>query len=139
IPVAVASAVASVLRVPLLGGGPMFAVTPHAALGLDGLGWSLGVGLIAGVGAGLASLLVYAFEDLFHKLPIHWMWWPAIGGVVVGVGGYLNPQALGVGYDVIEKLLRGELLGGALVALVVVKWIIWSASLGSGTSGGVLA
>ncbi len=139
IPVAVAAAVASALRVPLLGGGPMFAVTPHAALGLDGLGWAAGVGLLAGVGAGLASQLVYGFEDLFHKLPVHWMWWPAIGGLAVGLGGLLDPRVLGVGYDLIHGLLRGELLGGALIGLLLIKAFVWAIALGSGTSGGVLA
>src|SRR6185295_9963223 len=80
-----------------------------------------------------------AFEDLFQKLPIHWMWWPAIGGLVVGIGGLIYPHALGVGYDTIERLLRGELVGPALLLLIIVKWTIWSVSLGSGTSGGVLA
>src|SRR5262249_57769083 len=77
--------------------------------------------------------------DLFRRLPVHWMWWPALGGLAVGVGGLFQPRALGVGYDVIEDLLRGNVVLGALVPLIVVKCCIWSVALGSGTSGGVLA
>lgn len=87
----------------------------------------------------LLTLSVYTFEDLFEKLPIHWMWWPALGGLVVGLGGFIYPHALGVGYDTIEQLLQGKFIGMAVVLLMLVKWIIWSVSLGSGTSGGVLA
>jgi len=83
--------------------------------------------------------LVYACEDAFHKLPIHWMWWPIVGGAVVGLGGLLYPRALGVGYDTIHDLLTGRLVGIALLGLVVTKAVIWAVALGSGTSGGVLA
>jgi len=72
-------------------------------------------------------------------LPVHWMWWPAIGGLVVGIGGFLQPHALGVGYDTIAELLRGEFFPQALCGLILVKGIIWAIALGSGTSGGVLA
>src|SRR5438034_124735 len=78
-------------------------------------------------------------EDLFRKLPIHWMWWPVLGGAVVGLGGLLYPRALGVGYDTIDDLLAGRLVGVALVGLMLTKAVIWAAALGSGTSGGVLA
>ncbi len=139
IPVALSAVVASVLRVPLLGSGPIFPVPPHAPLGGAELGFVVLVGLIAGLAAGVLTFMVYAFEDLFTKLPIHWMWWPAIGGLFVGIGGWINPDALGVGYDTIHNLLRGNLVGAALVSLLVVKATIWSLSLGSGTSGGVLA
>ncbi len=73
------------------------------------------------------------------KLPIHWMWWPAIGGIVVGVGGLIAPRALGVGYDVIRDLFAGNLVGGVVLALLIAKAIMWAVALGSGTSGGVLA
>src|SRR5206468_9876665 len=87
IPVSVASAVASVLRVPLLGPGPIFPVHPHATLGAEGLIVALVVGIIAGLASGVLTALVYGFEDLFERLPVHWMWWPAIGGLFVGIGG----------------------------------------------------
>ena len=82
---------------------------------------------------------VYYFEDLFGKLPVHWMWWPAIGGIVVGVGGLVFPQALGVGYDVIGELVKGDRALHLVLGVLIVKWLIWSVALGSGTSGGVLA
>ena len=88
----------------------------------------------------LLTVAVYAAEDAFHRLPIHWMWWPAIGGLVVGVGGLIQPRALGVGYDIIDELLTGRVRRrGRCVALIVVKAVIWAIALGSGTSGGVLA
>jgi len=87
----------------------------------------------------LLTQAVYAAEDGFQHLPIHWMWWPAIGGLVIGIGGYIFPQALGVGYDVIGDLLQGDVAGRVIVGVLIVKSIIWSFSLGSGTSGGVLA
>ena len=139
IPVAIASAVAAALRVPLLGAGPIFPVTAHAPLGSEGLILALVVGIVAGLASGLLTALVYGFEDLFSKLPIHWMWWPAIGGLFVGIGGYLDPRVLGVGYDTIHSLLRGELIGGVVIGLLVGKALVWAISLGSGTSGGVLA
>jgi chloride channel protein, CIC family len=83
--------------------------------------------------------LVYGCEDAFQKLPIHWMWWPMIGGVVVGLGGLIEPQALSVGYDNIAAMLQGETPPKAALLLLVFKAIIWSVALGSGTSGGVLA
>jgi CBS domain-containing protein len=83
--------------------------------------------------------MVYACEDAFQHLPIHWMWWPAIGGVVIGIGGVIEPHALGVGYDNIAALLTGHLTMAAILRLMLVKSIIWSVALGSGTSGGVLA
>ena len=83
--------------------------------------------------------MVYGAEDAFQRLPIHWMWWPAIGGLVVGLGGLIFPQALGVGYDTIGNLLRGDVARGTIVGILLVKSIIWAVALGSGTSGGVLA
>jgi len=139
IPVAIASAVAAIIRVPLLGSGAIFPVTMHSALGAEGLIIAFVVGISAGLASGLLTTLVYACEDLFAKLPIHWMWWPAIGGLFVGLGGWLDPRVLGVGYDTIHSLLKGEILGAAVIGLLIGKSLVWSLSLGSGTSGGVLA
>ena len=139
IPVAIASAVAGALRIPLLGGGAIFPVTPHQPLNSEGLIAALLVGLIAGLASGLLTALVYGCEDLFEKLPVHWMWWPALGGLFVGLGGFIDPRVLGVGYDTIHALLRGEVVGMALVGLLIGKALVWSVALGSGTSGGVLA
>ncbi|HTT95977.1 MAG TPA: chloride channel protein [Solirubrobacterales bacterium] len=140
IPVAAAVAVATVLRVPLLGGGPMFPA-PTGALHLDGAAYGLCLlsGALAGLLALLATVLVYLSEDGFARLPVHWMWWPAIGGLIIGLGGLVVPQALGVGYDVIEAELNGSIALHLIVGILIVKTLIWSLSLGSGTSGGVLA
>ena len=140
IPVVLASATAALARRHLLGTGPLFPVPAHHPLeSPSAIASCVLCGLLAGGFASLLTLSVYAFEDLFQKLPIHWMWWPPIGGVVIGLGGIVEPRALGVGYDLIEQLLKGELVGSVIIVLVAVKWTIWSASLGSGTSGGVLA
>lgn len=139
IPVAIASAVAAVVRVPLLGSGAIFPVTTHAPLGAEGMTIALIAGIAAGLASGALTALVYFCEDVFTKLPIHWMWWPAIGGLFVGIGGWLDPRVLGVGYDTIHALLRGELVGPMVIGLLIGKAVVWSISLGSGTSGGVLA
>lgn len=139
IPVTIASIVASGLRLFLLGPGPIFPVPVHIApTGIELL-LAAAVGVVAGFGSGLLTTLVYTFEDLFQRLPMHWMWWPALGAVFVGLGGVWEPRVLGVGYDVIHSLLRGELLGPFVMGLLIAKALVWSLSLGSGTSGGVLA
>jgi H+/Cl- antiporter ClcA/CBS domain-containing protein len=139
IPVAVAAAVGGTVRVPLLGAGPIFPVQAHAALDAEGLMAALLVGIVAGLASGLLTAMVYFFEDAFAKLPIHWMWWPAIGGLLVGIGGLIEPKVLGVGYDTIQELLNGQLIGAAVLGLLFGKALVWSIALGSGTSGGVLA
>ncbi|HEX6971297.1 MAG TPA: chloride channel protein [Limnochordia bacterium] len=139
IPVATASLVAAVVRIPLLGRGPLFPAATAADLPLGAIGVALLIGLLMGLAAGLLTEGVYAAEDLFHKLPLHWTWWPALGGLAVGIGGYFFPRALGVGYDVLEELAAGQLVGGALIGLMLAKAVIWMIALGSGTSGGVLA
>jgi H+/Cl- antiporter ClcA len=140
IPVVAAVAVASVVRVPLLGSGAVFQA-PAGALHLDVAAYGLCVvaGILAGLLALLATTLVYLSEDTFQRLPVHWMWWPAIGGLVIGAGGLIVPQALGVGYNVIEAELNGTIALNLIVGILIVKTLIWSLSLGSGTSGGVLA
>lgn len=139
IPVATAAIIASVVRVPLLGVSPIFPVATHAMLEPRALALALLVGVCAGFVSGFLTALVYACEDAFAKLPLHWMWWPALGGLFVGLGGLLDPRVLGVGYETIHGLLRGEILGAALVGLIFAKGIVWAVALGSGTSGGVLA
>jgi CIC family chloride channel protein len=139
VPVAVAAMVAGALRVPLLGSGPIFPLEAHAALPIRGLALAVAVGIVAGLGSGVLTRLVYLFEDLFLKLPVHWMWWPILGGVCVGIGGLIDPRVLGVGYDTIHSLLSGHILGQSALLLLVVKAVVWSVALGSGTSGGVLA
>jgi len=99
----------------------------------------VGVGIVAGLQSGLLTRLLYATEDLFERLPVHWMWRPLIGGIALGLGGLIDPRALGVGYDDIQALLSGDLAGGSAALLLVVKAAIWLVALSSGTSGGVLA
>ena len=140
VPVALASATAAVLRRYLIDAGPLFPVAAHPTdIGLAGLAGCVVAGLLAGALSAILTAAVYASEDGFARLPIHWAWWPAIGGVVVGVGGLFFPQALGVGYETIGALLQGEVSTRVIVGILIVKAIIWSVSLGSGTSGGVLA
>jgi CIC family chloride channel protein len=140
IPVALASAVAAVVRRYILGFGPLFPVPLHPLfIGPKGLLGCALVGLLAGVLSSLLTLSVYAAEDAFQKLPIHWMWWPMIGGLAIGLGGLVFPQALGVGYDTIGALLQGTVTTRVILGVLLVKWFIWAVSLGSGTSGGVLA
>ncbi len=139
IPVTISALVAFVCRKSLLGEGAVFEVVKHSDLGASFTGWAALIGAVVGVGAILATTLVYRFEDLFGKLKVHWMWWPAIGAVVVGVAGYFDARVMSVGYESIHALLRGEMVMGAVVSLVVLKALVWSVALGSGTSGGVLA
>ncbi len=140
VPFALACARAMAARHFLFETGPLFPVV--APVAGDDIGVLLGC-VLAGAGAGLLSLAmtksVYIFEDLFARLPVHWMWWPAIGAVAIGIGGVIEPRALGVGYDVIGDLLHGHIAIAAIATLVLVKWAIWAIALGSGTSGGVLA
>jgi len=140
IPVALASATAGVARRYLIGVGPLFPAPNHPVFA--GI-WALVGCVIAGLLAGLLSTIltaaVYAAEDAFQRLPVHWMWWPAIGGAVVGLGGLAFPQALGVGYETIGELVQGDVAKGTLAGILLVKSVIWAVALGSGTSGGVLA
>jgi chloride channel protein, CIC family len=140
IPVALASATAAAARRYLMGRGPLFPVPAHPLfIGPSGLLGCVACGLLAGALALVLTQAVYAAEDAFARLEIHWMWWPALGGLVIGLGGLVFPQALGVGYDVIASLLRGDAPVRVILGVLVVKSVIWSVSLGSGTSGGVLA
>lgn len=139
IPVALAAGVAGALRVAFLGTGPIFPVSMHAPLSGPMLLIACLVGLAAGLASGVLTTLVYFFEDVFQRLPIHWMWWPILGGLAVGIGGLIDPRVLGVGYDVIHQLLRGEMIGTMVLGLLLIKALVWSIALGSGTSGGVLA
>ena len=139
IPVGAASAAATLLRGVLITTNPLFPIAPTPIPTAAMLGAAIVVGVFAGGLSTVLTYFVYAAEDAFRKLPIHWMWWPTIGGLVIGIGGFFSPRALGVGYDTIDALLLGNIALGVVVLLVIVKASIWSISLGSGTSGGVLA
>jgi H+/Cl- antiporter ClcA len=138
LPVAVACAVAGFSRSLFFHSGPLFPLQTSEVT-LVCLFSSFLCGLACGGLSWILSTSLYKVEDAFGKLPIHWMWWPAIGAVAVGIGGYLQPRAFGVGYDVIGDLLQNHLIAGAALALLLCKAVMWVLALGSGTSGGVLA
>jgi H+/Cl- antiporter ClcA/predicted transcriptional regulator len=139
IPVVVAAVAAIWWRPLLFGAGPLFPFAAVPTLPWWGIGACAGVGVLVGVQSALLTVLLYRIEDAFEHLPVHWMWWPALGGLVVGLGGMVEPRALGVGYDVIADLLRGDLAARAMLTMLIVKAAIWLVALSSGTSGGVLA
>jgi CIC family chloride channel protein len=139
IPVTAAVVVAAGWRPMLFGAGPLFPFAADPVLPWWGLLLCAGVGVVAGVQSGVLTKLLYGCEDLFERLPIHWMWWPMIGGVVIGLGGLIDPRALGVGYDNIGALLGGQFGVSSATGLLLVKAGIWIVALSSGTSGGVLA
>lgn len=139
VPVVAGALIAYAWRPLLIGSGPMFPMTAD----IPGESWTLlasaGVGLVVGLEAAFLSTSLYRVEDIFHRLPVHWMWWPAIGAVVVGLGGLIDAHVLGAGYGNIEALLNATLPFKIVLSLLLVKAIVWLVALGSGTSGGVLA
>ncbi|TAL73247.1 MAG: chloride channel protein [Burkholderiaceae bacterium] len=138
LPVTLACTVAGFLRPVWTQGGPLFAMaTPEPSAAA--IASCIAAGLASGALSSAMTNSLYFIEDSFNRLRLHWMWWPALGGLVIGLGGYLEPRALGVGYDVIGDVLANHLALTAVAALLVVKTIIWLVALGSGTSGGVLA
>ncbi len=139
IPVTLASASATAVRIFFVGTAPIFALKNVAQPGSLALVIYLLMGLVIGVCSVFVTKSVYFVEDSFDKLPIHWMWWPAIGAVAVGVIGFFAPHTMGVGYDNIDRILNGSIFGEALIVLFILKFISWAISLGSGTSGGTLA
>src|SRR6185312_12453194 len=139
VPVVVAVLIAALCRPFLIGSGALFPFAAVPVLPWWGLGMCIAVGILAGLQSALMTLCLYAIEDFFHRLPIHWMWWPALGGLIVGIGGYFEPSALGVGYDNIRQLLGAGLDSHGATLLLFVKAAIWLVALSSGTSGGVLA
>jgi CIC family chloride channel protein len=139
IPVVMAVIVSATCRPFLFGSGPLFPVSSHVVLPWWGIVAAIGVGLVAGLQSGAMTLALYRLEDLFDRLPIHWMWWPALGGLLVGAGGLIEPRALGVGYDIIGDLLNDQMASPEAARLLLVKSAVWLVALSSGTSGGVLA
>lgn len=139
IPVALASATATAVRYAFDGAQPVFHMPDLAQPGGGALAIYVLIGAIVGVVSVAVTRAVYAIEDGFERLPINWMWWPAIGGLVVGVVGYFDQRTLGVGYENITNIISGNLGLSAIVSLAVLKFVSWSIALGSGTSGGTLA
>ena len=144
--IGIAAATADALRMVMAGAGlvspqPLFPVPAHVPLAGVALLGAAAIGIATGLGAWLMTQAVYRAEDIFKRLTghLHWMWWPMIGGLIIGLGGLIDSRALGVGYDTIHVELLGQLGVGALLLLFVVKLVIWSGGLGGGTSGGILA
>jgi len=113
--------VAAAWRPFIIGHGPLFPFSGHLDLPWWGVFLYIAVGIVGGLQSGLLTLLLYKAEDLFERLPIHWMWWPAIGGLLVGLGGLIEPRALGVGYDIIAGLLNDKIITSHVVSILVVK------------------
>jgi len=139
VPVVTAVLVALAWRPLLIGSGPLFPFAAPTPAGIEPVAISACLGVVTGLLAAFLSFLLYRIEDGFHRLPIHLMWWPAIGAVVVGIGGLFDLRVLGAGYGSIQELLDGNLILKAVLLLLIVKAIVWLVALGSGTSGGILA
>ena len=139
IPVALAAAAATAVRVAFRGSGTDFAIGTLAQAHGEALVFYTLIGAIVGAAAAYVTRITYGIEDLFEKLPVHWAWWPAIGAVFLGVIGYFQPRVLGIGYENITSIINGEIVGSALAVFVIAKFLAWSIYLGSGTSGGTLA
>ncbi|HEX6521458.1 MAG TPA: chloride channel protein [Streptosporangiaceae bacterium] len=144
VPIGISVGVAAIIRNILAAhhlilAAPLFPVPPHGAFSSISVIAAAAVGIACGLLAWVLTGAVYGVEDLFKKLPIHWAWWPAIGGLIIGAGGLIEPKALGVGYSVIAAELNGKIVISGLITLLIVKLVIWSMGLGSGTSGGILA
>ena len=139
VPVALAAATATAVRIAFMGSAPIFPMENIVEPSGRALAAYIVLGAVVGFFSVYVTRAVYILEDGFDKLPVHWMWWPAIGAVVVGVIGYFLPHTMGVGYDNIEHIVAGNIVGSALFALVVLKFVSWAVALASGTSGGTLA
>jgi chloride channel protein, CIC family len=139
LPVALAATAATAVRIAKYGAEPVFALPDVAQPGGEALAFYVVLGAFLGLASIVATRAVYAVEDAFARLPIHWMWWPALGGLCVGLVGYLQPRTLGVGYSNIEDILGGHLSLGFVAVLCSAKFVSWVFALGSGTSGGTLA
>jgi CIC family chloride channel protein len=139
IPVALACVTGAGMHFLLFGHEPVFAMPSIPAASNGALAIYVLLGAVVGVVAAGVSRSIYWIEDQFDKLPIHWMWWPAIGAIAIGVTGFFAPHTMGVGYDNIQRLLTGATPLKVILFLCILKYLAWSISLGSGTSGGTLA
>src|SRR5258707_2389561 len=139
IPLVIASTLATAVHIQLLGRGPMFAVAPIDFGIPRALPFYLLLGVICGLAAVGFSNALYWVEDQFEKLPIDELWWPAIGALGLGIIGYFVPRVFGVGYDTIGDILNANLALKLLLVVMIAKTLALIVSLGSGTSGGLLA
>ncbi|MGH9410485.1 MAG: chloride channel protein, partial [Vicinamibacterales bacterium] len=139
IPVALASAVAAAVRIAFRGGAPVFPMPLVAQPAGSAIAVYIALGALIGLVGVFVTRAVFLVEDAFERLPVHWMWWPAIGAVFVGIIGYFEPRTMGVGYDNIDAVLQGLFSWKFLLLLGTLKFVSWAIALGSGTSGGTLA
>jgi chloride channel protein, CIC family len=139
IPVMAACITGACMHFVLFGTAPTFPMPHVGTVSSQAVVFYAGLGILVGLISVAVTRILYLIEDAFEKLPVHWMWWPAIGGLAVGVVGTFAPQTLGVGYENITAALSGQLAIPILVALCFWKFVSWSIALGSGTSGGTLA
>jgi H+/Cl- antiporter ClcA len=143
IPVALAAAAAAAARLAFDGSAPMFALSTVTPPSGEAMAFYVVLGAAIGALAAWITRVTYGIEDAFerigHRIHLHWMWWPAVGAVVVGLVGLIEPRTLGVGYNNIVDAIGGQIVGRALLVLVVLKFVSWAVYLGSGTSGGTLA
>jgi chloride channel protein, CIC family len=139
IPVALACITGTAGHHLLFEAGPVFPMPFVEMPGNTALAAYSVIGIVIGLLSAGITKLVYFIEDSFEKLPVHWMWWPAIGGLAVGIVGYLAPRTLGVGYENITDILSGKMAMQVILSLCIMKFISWAIALGSGTSGGTLA
>src|SRR5262249_27345457 len=138
LPVALASIVAAGMRWTLFGAGSLFAVSEVHSLD----GWDLPAFVMLGGCAGLMAVFLgratSVVEAAFQRLSLHWMWWPALGGAVVGLVGLLFPQALGIGNDHLESMVAGRVALGFLLAMLIGKTLVWLVTVASGVPGGMV-
>lgn len=140
IPVALACITGAAGHHFLFSTGPVFPIShPMESPGNNALFIYSVIGVIMGFLSIFITKIVYWIEDMFEHIPVHWMWYPAIGGLVVGIVGYFGPRTLGVGYENITDILSGQLAFHVILSLCILKFISWAIALGSGTSGGTLA
>jgi H+/Cl- antiporter ClcA len=139
LPVAFATATAAGMRIAVFGNEVLFPIPSMVQPSGEALTTYIVIGAIVGLAAVFVTRILYYIEELFERLPVHWMWWPAIGAIAVGIIGYIEPRTLGVGYVNIQDTLSGQLTGIVVLTLLTLKFLSWSIALGSGTSGGTLA
>lgn len=139
LPVSLATVVSATMRYAMTGSEAFFVMPDMAVPDMSKLSLYLAFGAIVGVLCVIVTKSVYWIEDLFEKLPVHWMWWPAIGGLFVGIIGLIEPHSLGVGYKNITMNLDGTITIALAFSIMFWKFISWAIALGSGTSGGTLA
>jgi len=139
IPLVIATTLATTVHFGLMGRGPMLVVNALDFGIPNALPYYLVLGVICGIFAVGYSKALYWFEDLFERLPFNAMWWPAIGGLVLGIVGFFIPVVLGVGYSNITAIINNEFTVDVLLSILIFKSLVLFVTLGSGTSGGLLA